>query len=199
MLKKILTQEDRARKKKKNQILVGGVLIVLMVVSTLGYSLMSGDSGVSNRVSEVGVDFVREGGLWKIDFGGVIFGFQYLPSEVDDVFVSGDYYFENYSNEVLYFVNGNEGVSEILNNFGRYVLRYQDACLRQAVTGDGSWVTDEATECDGDLPKKSCDSNLIIFEDGNETMIWRNESCVYIVGDAVRGADAFLYKALKIT
>jgi len=30
-------------------------------------------------------------------------------------------------------------------------------------------------------------------------MVWRNESCVYIVGDGARGADAFLYKALKIS
>ncbi len=198
-MRKIRSQSEIVRGKRVNQVVVGAVLIGLMVISTLGYSLMSGDGEVENNVNELGVNFVRDGGLWKISVDGNVFGFQYLPSEVDDVFVSGDYYFENYSNEVLYFVNGNEGVSEILNNFGRYVLRYQDACLRQAVTGDGSWVTDEATECDGDLPKKSCDSNLIIFEDGNETMIWRNESCVYIVGDAVRGADAFLYKALKIT
>jgi len=185
-MRKIRSQSEVARGKKRNQIVVGVVLTSLLVVSTLGYSLMSGDSENEDVVNEAGVDFVRNGGLWKTVFNEEVFGFQYLPSEVEDVLVSGDYDFEDYVGEVLYFVDADEGTSEILNNLGRYVLRYQDACL------DGS-------VCEGDLPLKSCDDNLIIFESGNETMIWRNKSCVYIVGDGVRGADAFLYKALKIT
>ena len=197
MLKKILTQEEKARRSRRNQILVGGVLIVLMIVSTLGYSLMSGDGNNSgDRVTELGINFVRDGGLWKIVINGaragvpseegIVFGFQYLPSEIGDVFVSGDYDFGDYNGKVLYFVNGSEGSSEILNNLGRYVLRYQSACLN-------------GTICGGDLPLKSCDDNLIIFESGNETSVWKEDNCVHIVGDGVRGADAFLYKALKIS
>ena len=197
MLKKILSRDEVERKKKRSQIVVGVVLTFLLVVSTLGYSLMSNDEENGDSVNEFGIDFVRDGGLWKVVFDGGIFGFQYLPSEVDDVFVSGFYDAEEYVNDVLYFVDVNEGASEILNNLGGYVLRYQSACLRQAEEGGGK--REEGGECEGDLPIKDCDSNLIIFESGDETMVWRNESCVYIVGDGVRGADAFLYKALKIT
>jgi len=185
-MRKIQSRVDVARSKRINQIVVGGVLIFLMVVSTLGYSLMDNDSGDSGRVSEFGVDFVREGGFWKTQIEGEVFGFQYLPSEVGDVLISGDFDFGDYAGEVLYFVNVNEGASEVLNSLGRYVLRYQDACLNGSV-------------CEGDLPVKSCDDNLIIFETGNETAVWRDDGCVYIVGDSVRGADAFLYKALKIS
>jgi len=186
MLRKIKTQEEIARKRKRNQILVGGILIVLMIVSTLGYSLMDSEDNGSDSVNELGIDFVRDDGLWKIVLDDAVFGFQYLPSEVDDVIMSGNYNAGDYGGEILYFVNANNGASEILNNLGRYVLRYQDACLGNS-------------NCIGDFPLKNCDSNLIIFELGNETAVWKNESCVYIVGDSVRGADAFLYKALKIT
>ena len=191
MLKKIRTREEVVKERRRNQIVVGGVLIFLMVVSTLGYSLMDGDNEIKNSVNEFGIDFVREGGFWKTQINGEVFGFQYLPSEIGNVSVSGNYDIEDYAGEVLYFVNANEGSSEILNNLGRYILRYQESCLRQD--------SDKMTVCEGDLPLKSCDDNLIIFESGNETMVWKNESCVFIVGDSVRGADAFLYKALKIT
>ncbi len=204
MLKKILMREEVAKKKKRNQILVGGVLIVLMVVSTLGYSLMDGGNDTGDNVSEFGIDFVRDGGFWKTVIGGVTFGFQYLPSEVENISVNGSYDFGDYNGKVLYFVNENEGASEILSNLGRYVLRYQESCLRQdsgrsLVAGRWSEDMDNVTVCEGDLPSKNCDDNLIIFGTGNETVVWKNESCVYIVGDGVRGADAFLYKALKIT
>lgn len=196
-MRKIRSQSETARGKRVNQIVVGVILIGLLVVSTLGYSLMDSDSENGDRVNELGVDFVRDSGLWKIDVDGVTFGFQYLPSEVSNVFISGDYNFGNYSGEVLYFVNANEGTSEVLNNLGRYILRYQSACLRQAEEGEES--REGGDVCDGDLPIKDCNDNLIIFEPGNETMVWMDEGCVYIVGDSVRGADAFLYKALKIS
>ena len=186
--------------KKRKQIVVGIVLVALLVVSTLGFSLMSSNVEESDSsVNEFGVDFFMDGGLWKIVFGEDVFGFQYLPSEVSDVFVNGSYDFGNYVDEVLYFVDANEGASEILNNLGRYVLRYQDACAGNGVSRENRGQRTEEDDCEGDLPLKGCDSNLIIFVEGNETMVWGNGSCVYIVGDGVRGADAFLYKALKIS
>ena len=177
---------DIERSRKRKNILIGVVMILLLVVAPIGYSLFTRDVEEDNSVNELGVDFVRDGGLWKVVFGEDVFGFQYLPSEVGDIPVSGVYDFGEYVGEVLYFVDANEGASEVLNNLGRYILRYQEACL-------------DNSSCVGNLPMKDCYSNLIIFETGNDTVVWKNESCVYIVGDGVRGADAFLYKAIKIT
>jgi len=201
-MRKIRNQRDVDQGRRNRNILIGVVLILLLVVAPIGYSLFSrDDSGVSeNAVNEFGFDFYREGGIWKVDVGGDIFGFRYLPSEVANVSISGSYDFGMYSNELLYFVNSNNGASEILNNIGRYVLRYQDACAGNGVSrGNGSQVTGNGTVCGGDWPTKDCGSNLIIFEAGNETRVWQNESCVYIAGDGAKGADAFLYKALKIS
>ena len=61
----------------------------------------------------------------------------------------------------------------------------QEACLNN-------------TLCEGDLPVKGCEVNLIIFEKGNETKVYQEDSCVYLVGDSIRSADVFLYKVLKI-
>jgi hypothetical protein len=191
-MRKIRSRVDVARSKRNNNVLIGVIMVLLLVVAPIGYSLFSRDGGGSeNKVSEMGFDFIRDGGYWKVVVGGEIFGFQYLPSEVADVFVNGSYDFGMYVDKPLYIVGVNNGASEILGNLGGYVLRYQEACVSEGVLSN-------ETNCGGDLPVKDCGSNLIVFESGNETMVWQNESCVYIVGDGVRGADAFLYKTLKI-
>ncbi|MBT7102223.1 hypothetical protein HN935_01805 [archaeon] len=184
-MRKIRTKADADRKMKRNNLIVGIVLVGLLVLSTAGYSLISSDEEDSDGVSEFGVDFYRSNNMWAAEIGGGVFWFQNLPSEVSDIDVNISIGLGDYANQPLYFVNPNEGASEILNNFGNYVLRYQEACLVNS-------------SCDGDLPAKGCDSNLIIFESGDSNIVYQNESCVFIVGDAVRATDAFLYNVLGV-
>ena len=190
-------QADADRKMKRNNLIMGVVLVGLLVLSTLGYSLISGDGEDKNSVSEAGVDFFRVDGLWRAEIGGGVFMFQNLPSEVSDVVVNGSFDFDSYVNRPLYFVSPNEGAPEVLNNLGSVVLRYQEACLEPGIWDLGFGIRGEE-DCDGDLPTKGCDSNLIIFETGNESMVYQNEGCVFIVGDAVRATDAFLYNVLGV-
>ena len=191
-------QADADRKMKRNNLIMGVVLVGLLVLSTLGYSLISGDGEDKNSVSEAGVDFFRVDGLWRAEIGGGVFMFQNLPSEVSDVVVNGSFDFDSYVNRPLYFVSPNEGAPEVLNNLGSVVLRYQEACLQQASSRESGVGSRENYSCEGDLPMKGCDSNLIIFETGNDSMVYQNESCVFIVGDAVKATDAFLYKVLGV-
>lgn len=185
-MRKIRTQAEIDKKKRKNQILVGGVMIGLLLLSIVGYSFASGDKDEDDsKVNENGVDFFRQNGVWVAEIDGGVFGFQNLPSEVSDVDVDVSIGLGQYTGQVLYFVNPNEGANEVLTNIGRYVLRYQEACLN----GD---------DCEGDLPMKDCDDNLIIFEGGDATEVYQDGSCVFIVGDSLKGTDAFLYKVLQI-
>ncbi|MFH0808489.1 MAG: hypothetical protein V1888_02635 [archaeon] len=186
-MRKIKTMEDIERIRRRNNLIMGVIMIGLMVFASLGYSLMSADGESTSKISELGFDFVRSDGLWKVAIGEEIFGFQYLPSEVSDVDVNLSIELSEYSGQVLYFANPSEGASELLNNIERYILRYQEACLDS-----------ENESCEGDLPIKNCSSNLIVFEFGNDTKVYDNESCVYVVGDSVRGVDAFLYEVLDI-
>ena len=211
-MRKIKSMADVERVRRRNNILLGLFMIFLLVGSSLGYSLMSADSDEDSVVSELGFDFVRDGGMWKLEVGGEVFGFMYLPSEVSDVEVNSGIQFEMYSGQPLYFVNPGEGVNEILGNLGGYVLRYQEACLRQdsGIRDLGLGISEDGdlTDCEGDLPVKDCDSNLIVFEalspirddpaGPNETRVYSEGNCVFIVGDVLRGSDVFLYEVLDI-
>jgi len=170
-------------------------MIGLLVIAPLGYSLFNGDDDDKSKVTEGDIDFYRENGLWKAALDGRVFGFQNLPSEVENVSIEGVYDIGQYTGQPIYFVGSNQAVSEILSNIADYVLRYQEAC----VMPEGFNGSDEDLNesfCNGDLPVKDCNSNLIIFEEGDEDMVYQNGNCVYIVGDYIKGADAFLYEVL---
>lgn len=182
-MRKIKTAEDIARAERRNKFIGGLIVIVLLTVSSLGYSLMSSDNnGAANSVEESGLTFVKSGGLWVTEISGETFYFQYLPSEVADVSVDLNLSFGDYAGSVLYFVNSREGTGEILNNFNGYILRYQEACLDDT--------------CGKDLPVKDCSSNLIVFAEG-DNYVGNNGSCVYITGD-LKATDAFLYEIFDI-
>jgi hypothetical protein len=184
-MKKIQTAQIKAYHDKRNKIILGVVLVFLLVFSTLGYSLMSSDSESSLKVNERGLDFFKVNGLWKTVIEEQVFAFSYLPSEVENVEIEGIYDIGAYSNQILYFVTFNEAAPEILNNIQRFIVRYQEACVEQE-------------NCGEDLPLKDCSNNIIIYEAGNDTKVYKNESCVYLVGDALKAADAFLYETLHI-
>lgn len=185
-MRKIETAAEKERRQRRNQFVVGGVLIVLLVVSTLGYSLMSGrGASSSNKKKEDGVQFVRDHSLWKFVNSGSTFGLQNLPSDINNISVNISADISMYSEQPLYFVNPSQGMVEIINNLGSSILRYQDACLSNE-------------SCDGNFPVKDCSDNLVIFMPGNSTNVYQKDHCIYIVGDSIKGADAFLYNLLGI-
>lgn len=190
-MRKIRSMADVERIRRRNSTIMGVVFIFLLVVSTAGFAFMSSDSEDGDVVSENGFDFFRDGGLWRLAVGDDVFGFQNLPSEVMDVEVNVSVQLGTYNGQPLYFVNPGEGTSEILGNMGKYILRYQEACFD---SGDN----ESEIVCEGNLPVKDCSNNLILFEAGNETRVDGRENCVFIVGDSLRGSDAFLYEVLGV-
>ena len=191
MLRKIKTQEEISKKKKQTQILVGTAMIFLLVVSTLGFSLSSRISDDTQEIEQNGFTFFQENGRWNTYIEGQNFNFAYLPSQIEEVSVEGFYDLTNYAQKPLYFVGTNQASSEILNTLERYVSRTQEACI-------------EGENCIGDLPTKTCEDNLIIFKESNDLesstdKVYQENNCVFIIGDPIKSADAFLYKVLKIT
>ena len=186
MISRLRTEEERKRIERRKQYIIGGVLIVLMVLSTLGFALIGSDNGTDSSVEDMGVKFVRENGLWNFKMDGQSYVSQNLPSSLLDVKINGSFYFSDYVNKPLYLVNpDSQSASVLLSVLSRYFLRYQQACISE-------------DDCEGDLPVKSCSDNVIVFVPGNETRLWREENCVFLEGDLVKAADAFLYKALNI-
>ena len=176
-----------AKTRRRNNFIIGAALIFLLAVAPLGYNILqrNDDSGGGMIESYNGFEFARMGGMWKLVLEEMDFYFTYLPQEVENVSVIGFYSFSDYVAKPLYFIDSNVVAQEILVNLQNTIERTQDACLNE-------------TLCVGDLPVKNCSDNLIIFKEGNMTRVSKNDGCVTISGNWIKGSDAFLYKILGV-
>jgi hypothetical protein len=188
-MRKIMTKAEIQKKKKRNLVIIGLIMIFLMVFATAAYSFMESsrnkEEAERNIVVENDITFYRFGEFWRAQIADQVFEFSYLPSEVSDVVVEGNFALAEYTGQTIYFNDLQEGSYEIIKNLHAFIQRAQEAC-----------VYDET--CDKDLPVKDCFDNLFIFQESENDKVYKSEKCVYISGDGKKGADAFLYKLLWI-
>ena len=189
-MKKIITRDKQAKKDKKNQLIIGGILIVVMLFSTIGFAFGNRSESDSKKIEYNGVDFVQDNsGEWRFKVDGQEFVTKYNPIETAEVSFFGLLSINDYVNKPLYFVGGASDVSyEIVRNLGKYVLRIQEACLDE--------------NCSEDFPIKNCSvDNVVVFEESNQENIYAEDNCVFISSSFENQtiyADAFLFKILGI-
>lgn len=188
-MKKIKSEKDIEKKKKKNQIIISVVMIALIGLSTLGYAVMNDDSSsnVDKTFVYAGIKFENVGSYWRILLNQKEFYFRKLPTELGHVEIEGNYSLGDYYQQTIYFVNpnaANEGLFYALNGLA---LRTQGACFEE--------------NCEEqNLPTKTCEDNLIIFRnpEQNETRVTKEENCVFIEGNYFDGVDRLIYKLINL-
>ena len=187
-MRKIMSKHDESRKRKRNQIIIGGVLIFIMFFSALGYSFFGSENDIYSKVLYNGYEFVNKDSFWFLSIEGSDFAFKYNPREVEKSY-SELKRLDNYYGKPLYISSYiPEAEREIYVNLGQFVQRMQYACL-------------EGEKCEGDLPIKSCENNFIIIKEENISDIKQMGNCVFIQGsqeNIVKVTDEFLFKVLGI-
>jgi hypothetical protein len=185
MLKRIKSQEEIEGKRKKNQIWIGAILIGLMVLSTAGYAILNNES-TSTKSKYNGYTFYYNNGYWVVQIQEKQYGFQYLPKDLENVSIAGNYNLQEFSGKVVYFIGTDPAISILLMDIPE-IARYQEACL-------------EGANCsNSELPIKNCENNLFIFNSlKNETRVYRINNCIYLEGEGEKAAERFLYKSLGV-
>ncbi len=191
-MRKIETKREREGKRRRNQIIVGVVLVFVMLFSTLGFAFQNfyftgGDADSDSSEGKVtynDFEFTNVNGLWVLGN----FVFKNTPQQVQDV-GTGLKSIDNYQGKPLYIYSENEEAEiEVYVNLGQVAERVQKACI-------------EGEECSTNLPVKTCTDNFIIIKQTNNTVIRQENNCVYIEGtqeNLVALADQFLFKILGI-
>lgn len=199
-MRSIETKGAQEKKKKRNQIIVGVILVAVMLFSVLGYGFSTQDPSqdtTSTTHTYNGYEFVlAQGNVWSLGIGNFNFFFSYLPDEITEVNATGLALLNNYANKPLYMHIPNVSAqAEILRNLDQVVLRRQNACLGESIAGV------DMSECDGALPLKTCEDNFIIFAEAQEATIEQYENCVIIYTSeekTIQSADEFLYNIMGI-
>ena len=216
-MRKIISKQEKGRKTKRNQLIIGGMLILLMVFSTLGYALggRGGDDETNTKITYNGIEFIKDNsGYWYFNVQEQQFITRNNPEEISDINFLSYLNLNDYSNKPLYFVGDiGDGSSEISRNLAeRFVLRIQQACL-------------DEEDCEGNFPIKNCSiDNIIIFKEilnneiendepeenktkNNKTKekrmetMYQEENCVFIYAqyeNQTKYADKFLFSLLGI-
>lgn len=192
-MKKLLTREEQDKKKKRNQLIVGLILIGLMLFSTAGYALSDREES-SLDIKDInynGIDFIKDSSdYWRFNLNGYDFITQYNPEETRGIKNLNTKLLDGYKGKPLYF--SGEAIpafSEIERNLGKFALRTSMACLNE--------------NCTQDYPIKECSEDNIIIIQITDTSegISQEENCIFINSNELnqtKYADAVLFKILGI-
>lgn len=200
-MRKIISKQEKDKKIRRNQLIIGGALILILIFSTIGYALSGRDDEKTNtKIKYNGIDFIKDNsGYWNFVVQGKQFIILNNPENISEINFFSTLNINSYSNKPLYFVGDIwEGSSEIARNLGdRFVLRIQQACLNEE-------------DCEGNFPIKNCSvENIIVFKEisNNETgnnekeRMYQEENCIFIYSqyeNQAKYADKFLLSLLGI-
>ncbi len=191
-MKKILTQEEKEKKEIRSKVIIGLILVVIMVLSTAGYSFFSGSGEGIKKVDYNGVEFVlNENSFWSFKIENVEFLTQYNPKETENISAPVFKTANDFYDKPLFFLGEGTAKQEIAQNLGNFALRMQDACIK-----------DYEDMCQNDAPFKNCSrDNIVIIKEANYTEIYQGEKCIFVFspyGEQVKAADALIFKILGV-
>jgi len=208
-MRRLISKHEENKKRKRNQIIIGLILIFVMFFSVLGFAFVSfsfsGGRDINkpslnsrdinnlnlNSINYNGFEFREQNGFWILNKDNINFIFRNNPNQVakTDSVISP---LNNYLNRSLYINSESiEAESEIKTNLLQFVKKIENACL-------------EGCNNNEELPIKSCEDNFIIIKEISENEpsgINQENNCVFIKGkkaDLVKLTDEFLFKLLGV-
>lgn len=191
-MRKITSKQSEENRKKRNGLILGGILIFIMLFSVLGYSFLGGGKQESSqKIIYNGFEFEEQNGFWNTYLDKFIFTFKYNPKQIDVINAKLNH-LEEYLGKPLYIsLENNEAQMEIYRNLfyqNKIVQRMQSACLM-------------GEKCDEEMPIKNCEENFIIIKEGEVGQLKQEENCVFIEGrreDLIKIVDEFLFNLIGV-
>jgi hypothetical protein len=189
-MRKLKSKQEIEKKQKKNQIILGILLIVVMFGSVFGVIVGSfGEKNSSSNIQYKGYEFKNQNNYWYTQIGNLEFLFKYFPDEKENNIKTEMDSLAKYSGQQLYIYSENyESEIEIYRNIYPIVQRMQYACLNKE-------------KCNGDYPIKTCEDNFIIIQESLVNEIYQEENCVFIQGEKEKLpelTDEFLFNIIGI-
>lgn len=184
-MKKIESAKEREKRERKKQQILSGVIIFVLLLSIAGYATFSNINENKREIRNYnGFELYEDNGLWKTELNGEEFKFYNLPTDL--VFSTEiNVTLADIQGEPIYFVGSYP--STIIDNLRVIVLRMQGACIE-------NWIC-----LNENYPIKNCsEDNILIFAESEESKIYQEENCIYLEGNLNEVSDKFIYKLLGI-
>jgi hypothetical protein len=201
------------KKKRKNQIIIGLILVGIMILSTAGFAVNNMTRSKEETFLYKGFEFLRVPAGWQLANKPFTLITRFFPKDVENVSLLGRWFVDDFSNKEVYFVAYSDEAKIAALEIARNLpfKRVQYACFEDAA---------DLSVC-YDLPIKDCFDNVIFInytsskkeiKNKNETeltkegkeiepKIYQKDNCVIIeaeYSDLVRAADRFLFSIYGI-
>jgi hypothetical protein len=187
-MKKIETEADKERKKKRNNLIVGLIMIFLIGLSSLGYAIMSKTDSASVKPIKYGnLEFTKSNDLWSATINSKVYYFYDLPTSIENVSTAEAIKLDDFYGKTVYFVNINSAIKTLSYALDGIASRTQEACL-------------EKTNCTNPaLPIKNCNDSVIVFDASKiDTKIYKINNCVFLEGNSFKAVDKLMYGFFNI-
>lgn len=196
-MRKIRSSEEIEKRKKRNQLIVGGILIFIMVFSTIGFSFLSNEqngsdnNGIGSKISYYEFNFEKlSSGYWQTEAEGQTLQTFFNPTETENITTTFTSKTDNFYKKPLYYVSSNqEAAYEIIRNLYPFIERTQEVCLKGEVCMNKNLVV------------KTCSDNVVVIREKNTTNIYKSNNCIFIEGpysEQTKLADRFIFKVFGI-
>jgi len=186
-MRRIESENEKEKKKKRNMFIISAFMLITLIFGTVGYGFFAGPGPTTNTETENDLPegtVINVGNQWVLNSQGQNFFFSNSPDSVADIPVDITSNAYSFSSATLYIDSESQAVNtELASTLQSFTHRIQAACL-------GSCP-------DRNVPEKTCEDNIIVWEDAPENKVYQEENCIFIEGDLL-AVDAFLYKLLEI-
>jgi hypothetical protein len=206
MIKGLETRSEQQKRQRTRNIIIGTIIVVLMIMSTVGYVLVDRTSQEEQNGSNTynGFKFLESINGWQTTVGTNTLVISYLPQELMEFngtgISSSDLY--GFTGKIVYIAISDEqegyASSDLYNNLNLVALRVNFAC--PADKENSSFCQDR------NLPIKSCDdasldSKIIVFNNETKAGYEYKNSCLIIKGqgsEIIKASDNFIYKLFGV-
>jgi len=193
MIRKLVSKQDIKKKQKRNQYILGAILIFVMFGSVFGVIVGSfGEKENTEKIIYNGHEFLEQNNYYILNLGEIQFYFSEDPREIalleKEINISKT--LPDFIGKPLYVYSEDYSPStEIYQNINSYVERIQPACLEDNVCIDSNW------------PIKTCEDNFILILESETNKIYEKDNCIFIEGkkeDLTKLTDEFLFEIMGI-
>lgn len=176
-MRKLQTKEEIEKKRKLNNIILSTLMLLILLLSTLGFAFLSNPFSSNNENNPQQDSFPSD----RISFvyQGTPINLLSTYDEIENITINITKRPQDYSGKTLYINSENQGaLQELAINLQKFSSNIQQACY-------GS--------CEENLPEKNCTDELIIFNESLENKVYQQDNCIFIDGD-IGAVDSFLFK-----
>lgn len=182
-MRSIQTEDEREKKRKRNTRIMGIVLAVLMLGSTLGYAFSMFFS--SRTPDPIPLNSTQTNQPLVITSNGLSFALMSAMQDINLIPINMTRRVSDYASTTLFIVSeDNLATQELVGVLTNYAGRVQRACYGPCASED--------------LPEKTCADNLIVVRSNMTQSVSQQQNCIFIDGD-IKATDAFLYRLFRLS